>query len=657
MIGRVRVPLPTIAAGVAGALTVWLGFRAGGFFPGTVGMATLLMLLILVLRISIANRPFVGWSRLVAVAAAALAAFAAWTLVSSAWSHAPARALIEFDRTLLYLLVLIVCGSVARRPGALGSTLRWTAMAIVVICAAGTLTRVLPGTFPAPESIAPQRLSGPLTYWNALGILSGTGVILLAHLTVSRDELAAVRVAAAAALPLVAVTLLFTFSRGAMAATLLGLVAYVVLALPRGLLVGLLTAGIPAATATSKAYAAEQLAHVDYANAAGQAQGRSVLLVLIVSMVAATVLRTFGLLADRRIDAIHLPDRWRRPVLGAATGLVVVALVVTAVAIDLPGRLSDARNSFTRGGLLTVTTDSRQRLTQLGNNGRLANWRVARDAFEAHPFNGTGAGTYRLDWERDRPLLFQVVNAHSLYLEVLAELGLPGLLLLAIALGALLLAGVLGLRGPERRAHAAFVAASLGLLVHAGVDWDWQMPAVFVWFVAAGAVAAASSGRASRAATLGRVPRIVASLACLLLAVTPFTIAASEGPLESATAALLRGDCPLAVDRAITSLDRLSVRPEAYEVLGYCDARGGRGGLAISAMRAAESRDPDNWQYAYGLAVVQSLAGADPRAAAARAHALNPREPLARDLDRALSGTERRTRWRRIAAGSRIPVQ
>jgi hypothetical protein len=649
-------PVLGLTSGVSGALTLWLSFRAGGFFPGTVGIGALLMTLILVLRITMSNRPFVGWSPLLAISASALAAFAAWTLLSATWSHAPARALLEFDRALFYLLVLVVCGSVARRPGALGATLRWTALAIVLVCAAGAATRLLPGTFHAPPSVAPQRLSWPLTYWNALGILCGTGLTLLAHLTVSRDERPAVRVAAAAALPLLAVTLLLTFSRGAIAATLLALVAYVVLALPRGLLVGLLTAGVPAAVATWKAYGADQLGRADYATAAGQAQGRQVLAVLVACTVAAAALRALGLLADRRIEAIRLPDRWRRPVLGTAVGVAVVAVVAVAIAVDLPGRVSDARRSFSQGSLLTVTTDTRERLTQLGNNGRVDNWRVARDAFRAHPWDGTGAGTYRLEWERDRPVGFQVVNAHSLYLEVLSELGVPGMALLAIALGALLLAGVLGLRGPERRAHAAFVAAGLGLLVHAGVDWDWQMPAVFAWFIAAGAVAAASPGR-DGARSLGRVPRVVIALACLLVAVTPFTIAASEGPLEASTQALLRDDCPLAVDRAIASLDRLRVRPEPYEVLGYCDARGGQTSLSISAMREAAARDPGNWQYAYGLAVVQGMAGVDPRRAAARARALNPREPLAAELDRAVSRTDSRTRWKRIATRSRIPVQ
>ena len=43
--------------------------------------------------------------------------FGRWTLASATWSDAPARALSEFDRTLLYGLVLVLTGSVAARVG------------------------------------------------------------------------------------------------------------------------------------------------------------------------------------------------------------------------------------------------------------------------------------------------------------------------------------------------------------------------------------------------------------------------------------------------------------------------------------------------------------------------------------------------------------
>src|SRR2546423_1243968 len=113
------------------------------------------------------------------------------------------------------------------------------------------------------------------------------------------------------------------------------------------------------------------------------------------------------------------------------------------------------------------------------------------------------------------------------------------------------------LTGPERQAHAAFVAGGLALLVHAGVDWDWEMPALFVWFFGAGGVVLARGWDApAPAAALapGRIPRVVAGLACLLVALTPARVAASETRVVAADDALAHADCPTAVNQALGAL-------------------------------------------------------------------------------------------------------
>ena len=161
-----RGPLVTLS----GLLTAWLAFRAGGFFPGQVGLVGLTLCLALVVRITVASRPFAGWSPALALASGALALLAIWTLASAAWSDAPGRALTEFDRTLLYALVLVLTGSAVARVGDLTVLLRWTAAAFVAITLAGLLTRLAPGTFPIGAGFLPERISFPLTYWNAMGI-------------------------------------------------------------------------------------------------------------------------------------------------------------------------------------------------------------------------------------------------------------------------------------------------------------------------------------------------------------------------------------------------------------------------------------------------------------------------------------------------------
>src|SRR4051794_36989593 len=257
---NVRLTLP-------GLVTAWLGFRAGGFFPGQVGLVGSLLALALVLRITLAPRPFEGFSTALALGFGALAGLAVWTLVSATWSHAPARALSEFDRTLLYTLVIVLTGSAAARVGDLAMLLRVTAGAFTAMALAGLLTRLAPGTFPISAGFLPERIAFPITYWNAMGIACGLAVVLALHLSASGVEHPVVRVLGAAALPMLGVTLYLTFSRGAIWALPVGLVLYVLLAQPRGLL----TAGIaalPAAVAVKVAYGAELLARSDYDSAA-----------------------------------------------------------------------------------------------------------------------------------------------------------------------------------------------------------------------------------------------------------------------------------------------------------------------------------------------------------------------------------------------------
>ncbi len=98
---------------------------------------------------------------------------------------------------------------------------------------------------------------------------------------------------------------------------------------------------------------------------------------------------------------------------------------------------------------------------------RAAYWSVARDVASTHPLGGAGAGTFAVEYAR----LPAAHDAHSLYLQAAAELGAVGLLLvLAIVL--------LPLGTALRRLAAAPAAGLTVYALHAGVDWDWQMPAV-----------------------------------------------------------------------------------------------------------------------------------------------------------------------------------
>jgi hypothetical protein len=114
---------------------------------------------------------------------------------------------------------------------------------------------------------------------------------------------------------------------------------------------------------------------------------------------------------------------------------------------------------------------------------------VAWHQYLSHPLLGSGAGTYGRFWlESGRVAQWGgALDAHSLYLETLAELGPIGLCLVAA-----FLLYPLG-RAVERRALppvAPAAGAMTAFLVHAGLDWDWELPAVVVAGLACGAVVA-----------------------------------------------------------------------------------------------------------------------------------------------------------------------
>lgn len=87
-------------------------------------------------------------------------------------------------------------------------------------------------------------------------------------------------------------------------------------------------------------------------------------------------------------------------------------------------------------------------------------------------------------------------DARSLYLETLSELGPLGLALLLVALGVPVYVAFRARRHPL--VPAAF-GAYVAYLLHAGVDWDWEMPAVTLTalFIGASIVVAARSPSAA----------------------------------------------------------------------------------------------------------------------------------------------------------------
>jgi len=638
-----------------GALVVFLAFRAGGFFPSSPALVALALLGVLVVRLAYARAPLAGVSPALAVAVAAMAAFALWTFLSGRWGT-QARALLEFDRALAYGVALGLFGTIPFTPARLAWAVRLLALGILVVATTALATRLLPDVFPTPPEEAVGRLSYPLTYWNALGLLCALGTLLALHLTTSAREPRAIRVLAAAAAPVLTVTLLLTFSRGAMASLALGVVVLLVVGRPLALPGGAL-AVLPACTAALlAAYGADALASDLARTSQGVAEGRDVARVTLLACAGAALLRGLALPLDawmQRLAARRRPWPARRTVgLWAATG---AACAVAAVALGAPGAVERQYDRFVEGDE-TLYEDRRDRLADAGNNGRLALWEVALDGFRTEPVRGVGAGTFQTLWLRERgETTFVAIDGHSLYLEVMGELGLVGLGLLVVVLVAILGAFAVRARGPGRGPPAALLAAGVAWAVHAGADWHWEMPAVTLWLFALGGLALAAAPRegAPRRAT-GLPLRAGLVLLALALALVPLGVARSQAHLDAAGDAFVRNDCAGTVEASLASVDVLAIRPEPFELMGYCDVRLGYEDLAVRNLERAVARDPESWEVAYGLALVRGAAGRDPRGAIRRALELNPGEEIVKRARRRLRGRDPRD-WRREARALPLP--
>ena len=170
-------------------------------------------------------------------------------------------------------------------------------------------------------------------------------------------------------------------------------------------------------------------------------------------------------------------------------------------------------------------------------------------------------------------------------------------------------------RRPRARLWAALFIGGCVWALHAAQDWVWELPAVTAWLFAAGGIALARPPGApeTRLVAPPRLARVVAALVVLALAVTPVLNALADARLRDSVTAFKRGDCDTAIDKALSATSALGARPEPYAILGFCDVRlGNRARRAM--MRNAVDRDPNNWVYHYGLALVLAARGRGPAA-------------------------------------------
>ena len=602
-----KLPEATLAAGIGGVL-LYLGFREGGYEPIVFGAtaATLWWLLGvgLIFGLLPARRP----GRASIALLGTLLALTALTALSLAWTLSPERTMAEAVRVagLLALAALVVL-----MPARRAETIPAAVAAVgVIVAIAALVTRFEPGLGgPADDVVAflpttLARLSFPLGYWNSLGALMAMTIPLL--LTLASGEGARVaRALAAGAVPAVVLVGFYTLSRGALLALIAALVLLIALHPRRTVL--LQTVALAAVGSSILIWAADRRGELADGLLTPTAESQGSEMALIAVAVVAVVSLGHGVRRGRLLRIRPIGRRPSRRVAGAA-GAVIVALAIGAAAVaDAPEAVSERWDQFKDAGSAPTGTS---RLGAAGGRGRYQWWDAAVDAGLERPLSGIGPGTYEFRWSEAGTLPDPVRDAHSLYLESFAELGLPGFLLIVALVGGSIVGGAIITRRapPEDRATLASMVAACGAFAaSAAVDWSWEMtvlPAAFI--VLAAGVAGHKPTAVERRPHLRLPVRGALGATAVLVALATTVPTASVALLESSREHATRGELQSAFDDAsgAASLAPWAASPRLQQGLILEEA--GALALATEYTKRAIERESANWQNWLTLARIEA---------------------------------------------------
>jgi O-antigen ligase len=597
-------------------LAVWL-VVAGLLAMGAAARATL-------------GRPFY-WASGLILGLALLSA------ISSLWSGSIELSVTEADRVLIYLGVFLAAFLIAQTDQRRQRFAEGLAISLAFVAVLGLGSRLLPHVISVSESLGSgPRLRYPLGYWNANGLVCGLGVAMLAWMS-RRSLTQSLRWVAVGLLPVLLLTLYFTYSRGGLLALVVA--AGCLLALSRDRLwlgVTLAIGAIGALPAVLAVQSRESLADNVFSQTAVD-QGVAVLLFLLAGIALALALFAVIRRLERRDSgmtgkAVAL-SRDRKVLTGVAIALVVIGI---GAVIAVGGRAWDQFSSSD----IEFPNNPEQHFGDLSSAGRHDFWRVAIDAFDEKPVLGHGAGTYQFSWTELRSIHLSVHNAHSLFLEAFSELGaVGGVLVLALFLF-LLWVGFMAwreAREQQRDLHAILFAVALAFAIGTAIDWFWEIAATgAIFFIASGALVAARCAQLARAraSANGRGEQRRFGLAVAGLAIAWITALALVGPLlvdreiKASRSAAADGNLASAREHADTAR---SIEPWAaspYLQLGLVAEAEGNYATASGRLSQAINREEENWVLYYLRGRVEHEAGNNPAASAdlAEAQRLNPLE-------------------------------
>jgi hypothetical protein len=626
---------------VVAAVVFWVAYDNGSYALQSRGELAVVLLWALIVGVAFGVVPVLAISRGSLLVGSCLAALATWTLASTLWAASAEDAFNEFDRVALYLAVFALVVVVSSRT----SLDRWVdglLVAVVAVVLVALISRLVPGSFPdrdlpafLPSDVT--RLSFPLGYWNGLGVFAGLALpLILRTALVARDVV--VRGLVLAPVPAVAAAVYLTSSRGGVLAAVVGALVFVAFTERRWrACAALLVSGAGAAVAVAILAARGEVVDGPLGTDLARSEGRTAALLIFATCVATGIAYAVGctLLEGR----VSVPARVGPPLV-----LVLVVAAVAAFAVSHPLRRFDdfkrspAELHFGPGDFV------RAHLLSGSGSGRWQFWVAAIDEWKSHPAIGGGAGSFVHWWAEHASFTYFIRDAHSLYLEVLGELGVIGFaLVLAFVLGGMAV-GVVRVRrlsGDARTSAAALTAVWVAYAVAAGIDWMWELTAVTTLaLVALGLICGSAAtpqpslrsvrlGEAARGSpTLGLGIGIVA-ISWLLLIAQAIPVLSWRGLTLSQEAAA-RGDLSIARSYALSARNIEPWAATPYLQLALVSEAAGDLRQARTWIRRAIDRDAQDWQLWLTAARIETklghiaAGGRDLR----RAASLNPRSPL-----------------------------
>ena len=562
---------------------------------------------------------------------ALLFAFAALSAISVAWSVQPEDSWRSAARLLSYGTCFAAAVALVRiAPARWPQVLEGLALAAVVGCAYGVATKVFPASLASAEAASRARLEEPFGYWNALGLDAAMGIVCCMWLGARRDGHALLRALAYPACGLLVLALLLAYSRGALAALLLGAALWLLI-VPlrlRGavlLLVGAAGGGAVAAWSFSQGALSDEGVELAQRSVAGHELG-ALVLVMLAALTLAGLAISFA--TSRRAPRARERRRIGTALL-SLLGLAVLALVVALAHSQrgLTGSISHAFNALTNANAKTPP-NTPGRLTAIASV-RARYWKEALQIFKAHPLLGVGADGYGTARLRYRKETLVVEHAHGFLTQTLADLGLVGIVLVL----ALLVSWMLAARRPTHplRTRTRYSAERIGMLsmlcvvvvfgLHSLIDWTWYVPGdACVALLCAGWLAGRGELVGEAEPGTQRSPRD----AWRRLREASRRLRGERPPVRAALAGVVVVAALLAAWAEWEPQRSEEARAEALTL-----AEGGKLPKALAAARSAVSRDPLSVEALFALAEVQQIAGRAPaaRATLERAVKLQPSNP------------------------------